>query len=1342
MTEPSIGRKGISSMQEVEALLDELARRKVELWEEAGNLRYRAPADALTAEMRKCLVEWRDPLLTRLRHGGATDQHISYPLTDLQYAYWLAEQQDDGGTPGYWFEEYCAKTLDVERLELAWQRMIERHEALRVVFDKDGRQRILAEHGAFRVQQEDLRGLNPDVVDARVSEARRRHSNPTGTLQDWPLLRLFAQRLDDRWHIYVGGRFLVMDGLAWDQLCTELAAVYENPDTQLQSMQQSFAGAIIEDAAVRNDVEYRASLNWWLEQELPGPPELPLARGFDPSEPRRFSRLRETIAPREGRQLRERAARHGLTLNNVLCAAYAETLGHWTSRPRFALNLLLSNPRHLRGGGRWPLSNAATTCLLVVDLRRHTSFVERSRALRDRLALGLPHAKVSGIAVARELARRSGTAPVPYPVVFASTLGMAGSASYGLGRLGWEALDSYVQTPHVLLDLQAFERGDALSLNWDFVSAAFEPGLMKDMFHAYCGLLRRLTVNDEAYRATCPVSTPSSQLLVRPSTLTPLKPARLDAFVYAAQAWSGDAVVDAAGRLSYAELIRRAAGVCEALKQRGVGRGHTVPVCVPKGRGQIIAALGVLLSGAAYVPIEVSTPRIRRDDLLSQLTPQVVLYAPPLAQPSETELEWLNIDQVAAVELSMGRGGSPEDLAYVIFTSGSTGSPKGVAITHQAARNTIDDVLRRWPLSAQDAVLSVSQFSFDLSVFDMFGLLALGGRVVVPGEEDRRDPACWCRFILSHRVTVWNSAPALMEILVDYAELHQVELPFTLVLLSGDWIPKSLPARIRAVARSAKVIALGGATEASIWSNYFDTEDVDPSWPSVPYGYPLTGQRLHVLDDLLQERPDYCEGDLYIAGHGLALGYWRDEERTASSFVHDSDGRRIYRTGDRARYWPGGIIEFLGRRDQQVKIRGHRVELGEIEAALQTFPGVRSAAAVLVGPGRLLCACVVATFQVEEKSDELKRHLTQRLPEYMLPSTVVNVPHIPLSSNGKVHKAALLPWLERRPTTERKPLPELTKTESQVFTAWCSVLGHADFDPGSNFFEAGGDSVAVARLINHLERQCGKRLSMATIMEAPTIERIASVLRELSTSDGSNLLHRFSELATDHVVCLIHPVGGTLFGYRSLVEMLRHEVRIVGVSAAGTVHATPDETVECMAQRYLDLLGDEFSSRRQPVLVGWSFGGVVGLEMARRLRSAGRRASIVAVDPWVRGVQPMDLPYNRLREDFMAISGMNTAESNVEGELGLGLDRLLRVYMANCRALQAYVPNAQIECDVLVATREPQRPFTGLQPLMGSTECQLKANVHHVDADHFDIMLPPKVSSIVEVIRAHLRRLP
>ncbi|HEY3004462.1 MAG TPA: amino acid adenylation domain-containing protein [Kribbellaceae bacterium] len=388
------------------------------------------------------------------------------------------------------------------------------------------------------------------------------------------------------------------------------------------------------------------------------------------------------------------------------------------------------------------------------------------------------------------------------------------------------------------------------------------------------------------------------------------------------------------------------------LRKAGCRPGEHVAIVMDKGPEQIVAVLGTLLAGAVYVPVDTTQPDRRRGAILGDAGVRHVLTQSWVR--GEFPADPISVDLLAsaaqpAAQPAVPAGGDPDAPAYVIYTSGSTGRPKGVVISHRAAGNTVADINGRYGITGDDRVLGLAALGFDLSVYDVFGPLSAGGALVLPDAARLADPSHWADLIAEHGVTVWNSVPALMQMLAGYLRREPRPLPsLGLALLSGDWVPLTLPDEITGLLPRLRVVALGGATEASIWSIAHDYTGLRPGWRSIPYGRPLANQGFRVLDAALRDRPVWVPGELYISGAGLAQGYLGAPETTAARFVtHPADGERLYRTGDFGRYLPGGEIEFLGREDTQVKVRGHRIELGEIEAALLEHPAIAAAGAVL-----------------------------------------------------------------------------------------------------------------------------------------------------------------------------------------------------------------------------------------------------------------------------------------------------------------------------------------------------------------------------------------------------------
>jgi amino acid adenylation domain-containing protein len=435
---------------------------------------------------------------------------------------------------------------------------------------------------------------------------------------------------------------------------------------------------------------------------------------------------------------------------------------------------------------------------------------------------------------------------------------------------------------------------------------------------------------------------------------------------------------------------------------------------------------------------------------------------------------------------------APEDLAYVIHTSGSTGQPKGIVVQHRPVANLIHWI----DLRSSDRVLFMTSLCFDLSVWDIFGVLAAGACVHVASEEDLQDAERLMRILLEEPITIWDSAPAA---LVRLAPLFPSEPAahsrLRRVMLSGDWIPVTLPDRVRAAFPHAEVMALGGATEATVWSNSYPVGEVNPDWPSIPYGRPMPNAQYHVLDAGLEPCPVGVPGDLYIGGDCLCVGYAHQPDLTAAAFVPEPFGKpgsRIYRTGDRARYFADGNLEFLGRIDHQVKIRGFRIELGEIEVALARHEGVREAVVLAredVPGDKRLVAYVVPAGELPDLRDFLR----QSLPDYMIPSAFVELAALPVTPNGKLDRRALPAPQWDHGATDESAAPA-TPTEKALAGLWREILGVEHVGIHDGFFDLGGHSLLATQLVARIREAFRVEMPLRVVFQSPVLGELAAAL--------------------------------------------------------------------------------------------------------------------------------------------------------------------------------------------------------------------------------------------------------
>ena len=1140
----------------------------------------------------------REPELPQIVPDPAA-RHEPFPLSDLQMSFLVGDSAAmEYAVRPHQYLEVELTDVDPERFEAAWNRALRQQAANLVVVTPDVQLRAVPDPEPMEIVVHDLRDLPEAEREARLLAVREAMERRTLPLDRWPWMELELSLLDEhRALVHFNNNNFFSDGHGTHRLLMTTLESYERPHEPLRELALGYRDCVLALAALEESALGRASERYWRERmpDWPEAPPLPLAPGADPRQRSRLRRRETEVAAPVWAAFKERAAGHGLTPTNALYSVYAEIVAAWSGSRHYLLNNMVTHrlPLHPEIGDL--VGNFASLYPLEVDWRRPGPFHERALRLQAQVMSDLQHTYWSGVKVLQAfngLRRTPGRAVCPFVV---------GSGLF-MGRMN-RPVHSTLETPQVALDHQFWEQTDrSLWVVWDLIEAIFPEGMVDAMWAAYLDLLDRLAGDDESWTRDgfdlLPETQRSArQRLNRPAEPPPAEPLG-DALRRRATADPGRrAVVTPSGALTYRELHDVADAVAAALQEAGVRPGDRVAVVLPRSADQPPAVHGVLRAGAAYVPIDPEWPADRVAYLLGDVGAAAVVTrsAHRPAVPGATPI--VAIDELRGGRPAPARG-RPGDLAYVIYTSGSTGRPKGAMLDHRGPLNTILDINRRFGIGPDDVVFGLSSLCFDLSVYDVFGAAAAGATLLLPDEAGAADPGAWLEAVRTHGVTVWNSVPQLAQLLVEAAASAGVRLPsLRVVLLSGDWIPVGLPGPLREVAPGARVISLGGATEASIWSIFYPIEAVDPGWASVPYGYPLANQSWHVLDDAGRDAPDWVPGHLHIGGIGLALGYWGDAGKTAAAFV-ERRGERLYRTGDRGRYLPGGAIEFLGRSDFQVKVQGFRVEPGEVEHACRSHPDVREAVVMArdAAGGKQLVAFVVGRPDVDLDGGDVRRFLAATLPRHLVPGQVVVIDRLPLTGNGKVDRRELEALGRPEPAAGQELVRPRTTVERELVAIWESVLGAGPIGVHDDFFELGGQSFSALRVLAAVERRLGRRCPMSALLEGRTVAHLADLL---AGGAGWSPLVTLRGGTGGEPCFLVHPAGGGVLCYDLLARELGRPVHAFQASAGD---AGPD--LAAIAARYVEALRERYPDGPS-VLGGWSSGGVIAFEMARQLEAAG-----------------------------------------------------------------------------------------------------------------------------------------
>ncbi|MGW1286266.1 amino acid adenylation domain-containing protein [Streptomyces sp. NPDC002586] len=989
-------------MTSAQQLIDRIEMRGVDLWLEDGKLRFKAPTGAFGPELREQVAARRDEVIAVLAVREAPVQdpdnaNQPFPLTDVQAAYLVGrtDAYEDGGVGCHGYAEFILPddlTGPAGRLRQAWQRVVDCHEMLRVTVSPDGWQRI---EPAMDVPLLVHDCPTPEAFDETRRAVRSQLQHRSYQLGGGPMIDAVVTRGPDEAVLHLSVDLILTDFRGLEVILQDFETALDDPDTPLTKPSLTFRDYILTMHRRTGTARARAARardeEYWQERSE----QLPPAMQFPPSlrdpgrdrerGPVRYTRRSHLVEPECWAALAAAAQSRGVTPSALLLAVLGRVARRYTDADRSLVTATVLDRSPVTEDVDRIVGDFTSTALAEAPGQPDVPFADLARRAQDSLFEAMDHGAVSGVEVGRMLARRQeGQSRAPQ-VVLTSTVGAGTGPGTGIGRRLRPVVEAGLsQTPQVLLDVQAAPHGGGASLVWDSRDGGIDERVLDAAFGDFVGAVELLAADESAWdrdllgRRALP-SVPRVPRRPRGALHTRIREhARTDPDAVAV-VHSGTGTT-----VSRGELAERASAVTRALAEAGVRPGSPVVVALPPGTDQIAAEIGVLAAGCHFVPVDPEWPAARREHIIATLsdsgagtetgtaTGTGAGAATSTESGADTGVFVIGPDTVflPAGDADTGTGTvDTGQLAYVIFTSGSTGAPKGVALTHDQVATTLDAMEDLLQLAADDAVLAVSRHSFDLSVFNVFGILAAGGRVVLPSSGVAADPQTWARAVAEHGVTVWNSVPEQLQLLLDHLDDEGAPAGrlsgMRAVLVSGDWVPVRQPGHLWRYAPDARFLALGGATEAAIWSNLHEvTGPLPPDARSVPYGTALPNQGIWVLNADGEPAVTGQPGEIHIGGDGVGAGYLGTGTGSAAStafYRHPANGERCYRTGDRGRLLPNGEIEFLGRLDGQVKIRGHRIELAEVESALCSAEGIAAAvaAAADTGRGKSLVAAVV-----------------------------------------------------------------------------------------------------------------------------------------------------------------------------------------------------------------------------------------------------------------------------------------------------------------------------------------------------------------------------------------------
>jgi amino acid adenylation domain-containing protein len=785
-------------------------------------------------------------------------------------------------------------------------------------------------------------------------------------------------------------------------------------------------------------------------------------------------------------------------------------------------------------------------------------------------------------------------------------------------------------TTHDII-LIASESEEGIEGRIEYSADLYHKDTINRMIGHYCQLLRSIVEDPEKSIGALPMLTkPEVQdILVNfNNTLTyyPVEKTIVDIFEEQVEK-TPDAVALRQHEkvMTYRELNERANQLAGYLLDHGVNKGDNIGLLAARSFNMIIGMYGIMKAGGAYVPIDPEYPADRQEYILTNSFVHKVVadgdYQLEQAVPADQFVKINNLDLSGYDITNPGLKIDSKQLAYTIYTSGSTGRPKGVMIEHHSAVNLILWVNSEFNIGADDRLLFITSMCFDLSVYDIFGMLAAGGSIVIVEQHELMDVPKLKDMLSRYNITFWDSVPTTMDYLVRELESQDkeyIQTSLRVVFMSGDWIPVNLPNRTKKYFPNTRVISLGGATEGTVWSNFYPVEQVESDWSSIPYGRPMNNNFFYILNDQQQPVPIGVAGELYIGGVGVARGYANDKEKTDYSFVRDpfnsQAGGRMYRTGDLGRMLPDLNMEFIGRKDNQVKIRGYRIELGEIESVLRQCDMVEQTVVLATADKenkKRLVSYVVG--KAHYNREAVISFLKGKLPDYMVPTLWMELDSLPLTSNGKIDKKAL-PDFNAEEQLKDKYVAPRNESERVLAEIWQQVLKLNSIGINDNFFDIGGHSLMAVQIMTKIENRIGKKFPIAILFKYPTVEALAEFIRnDHDAAANWKSLVPIKSTGNKMPVYIVHGEGLNTLNFSNLALLVDPDQPVYGLQAKGLdgVEEPFDSIAEIAAHYVHEII--EHNPFGPYAIAGYSIGGFIAVEMVKQLQSLNKDVKMLAI---------------------------------------------------------------------------------------------------------------------------------
>ena len=1164
----------------------------------------------------------------------------SYPLSFAQERLWFLYQLYDGHPSDNVPVAFRIEgKLDYDALEQSCNVLIHRHKILGACFENiEGQVVQNSESKYYKIELQELPVENPTDAEGTIRSFLTEEAQISFNITCWPLFKVKLFKISGEDHIlFVNMHHIISDGWSLGVFFRELeityASIIDNEEPLLPELPIQYIDYCMWQRQWLIDNFLTSELSFW-KQHLEGSMpllELPTDRSRPATQSFKGSKYPISIPAELYNGLKTLAKTEGCTLFMVLCAAFQTLLSRYTGSEDIIIGTPIANR------DRPEINNLIGLFLnllvLRTDLSGSPSFLELLGRVKEVTSNAFKNEKIPFEKLVEVLRPKR---EMSYHPVFQVLLQVSNGFELNLRNSVVTPFHFDSGTAQYDLALHLFEGKDGFQGHFEYSTDLFDETTIKRFANSFELLLYNiLDAPHLSIERLCELHKDEAKFLLHDVNKTfierPNDKCLYQLFEEQAKRVPGKVAIDYQGHeITYEQLNSKANQLARYLIENGVGPDQPIGIYMNRSIDMVIGLLGILKSGAAYLPMDPMFPRSRLTFMLEDTDARLLLTQSDLAEDFPEyngrviplDQEWGIISKHSDQPVEVLADSST--LAYIIYTSGSTGKPKGVQIEHKSVVNFLRSMQKTPGLVESDILLSVTTLSFDISILEIFLPIITGAKLVLVSKEDSMDGLFLINKLQEMAVTVMQATPTTWKMMLDAGWKSKLNLK---VLCGGEALPKDLAFKVLPLCDSFWNVY--GPTETTIWSTVKQVKSHDEI---ITIGRPIDNTSVYVLDKIGRIAPVGVVGELHIGGAGIARGYLNREELTRERFIEDPftpyGGKYLYKTGDLARVLDNGEIECLGRLDDQIKIRGFRVELGEIETLVKKHPGVHDAVIAIKndpnGNPRLV-AYLIPVDNLEPDIDNIKNFLKDQLPGYMIPAVHLFVKEFPMTPNGKIDRNAL-----PEPTTTKHKSHEVghgakDKIEEELIALWEELLNVRPININDDFFDLGGHSLLAAQMFRKIEVAFGKSIPLATLFKSPTIAFLASILRDKGKVKWSSLVD-INTRGSNTPLFLVHGAEGNVLLYRELAQQLsKHNQPVYGLQSQGlnpSAQFTAD--IEKMASHYVGEIIERFPNGPY-LLGGYCLGGVIALEMARQLTAIGKQVdSVIMLETYNEFVKGQD----------------------------------------------------------------------------------------------------------------------